>query len=134
MRFRGWVLRNARTGSAVAYDDDRILAAGAVVTRVAGVSHRPAALQDPAFGPGRPLELLPEPSNPHDPNAVAVWDAGHRHHVGYVPADLAPDIAARLRGGEHLRAVCIAEFVDRSGERRGLRLLIAPAGSSLDLG
>jgi hypothetical protein len=79
------------------------------------------------------LELTPEPWNPHDQNAVAIWDAGHRHHIGYVPRDLAPDIAARLRRADRLRAVCLVEFVYQSGARCGVRVLIAPATLKLDL-
>jgi hypothetical protein len=40
--------------------------------------------------------LVPEPWNPHDNNAVAVMIG--RHHVGYLPADLAVDYAAGLAG------------------------------------
>lgn len=38
--------------------------------------------------------LVPEPWNPHDSNAVAVCCAGH--HVGYIPAEMAPDYCSRL--------------------------------------
>lgn len=41
--------------------------------------------------------LVPEPTNPHDPNAVYVEVAGVR--VGYVPADLAPDILGYIKNG-----------------------------------
>ena len=38
--------------------------------------------------------LMPEPSNPHDPNAIAVWVHGGAQ-VGYLPREL----AARYRPG-----------------------------------
>lgn len=38
---------------------------------------------------------VPEPWNPHVPNAVAVMIG--RHHVGYIPADLAEDYSAPLQ-------------------------------------
>ena len=133
VRFRGWVFRDPRRHSSVAYDSRRVLGAGALVIRVAGVSYRREALQQEVFRPGEAAELAPEPSNPHDPNAVAIWDAGHRHQVGYVPKELAPEIAARLRGGDQIRALCLAEFVDRSGSRCGLRILIAPPSFTLNL-
>ena len=41
-----------------------------------------------------PCSLVPNPWNPHDPNAVAVCVG--RHHVGYLPADLAIDYAPSL--------------------------------------
>jgi hypothetical protein len=40
--------------------------------------------------------LVPEPWNPHDGNAVAVTIG--LHHVGYLPADMAPDHAEALAG------------------------------------
>jgi hypothetical protein len=133
VRFQGWVFRDPETGTAIPYGDDGVEVAGAVVVRAAGVSYREDALQEDAFRPGQPLELTPEPWNPHDRNAVAIWDAAHRHQVGYVPRDLAPYIAGRFRRGDRLRAMCLAEFVHRSGKRCGLRVLIAPATLRLDL-
>ena len=53
----------------MAWEDPRIR-----VLPVAGVSFRPEALEDLSFEPGRLLALVPEPENPHDPNAVAVWN------------------------------------------------------------
>ena len=43
--------------------------------------------------------LAPEPSNPHDKNAIQVMLGGVR--VGYVPADLCLDVAALLEQGYH---------------------------------
>ena len=43
--------------------------------KVAGVSHRRDELQQAGFDPGSELALVPEPDNPHDPDAVGVWDA-----------------------------------------------------------
>jgi hypothetical protein len=40
------------------------------------------------------VALVPEPWNPHDPNAVAVMVG--LHHVGYLPADLSVDYIAPL--------------------------------------
>lgn len=57
-----------------------------------------------AFGPIEPgeskkiedeiLELVPEPDNPHDENAIKVMHEGH--HLGYIPAYLAEDYAPML--------------------------------------
>jgi hypothetical protein len=132
-RFRGWVFKNPQTGAGVAYDDKLLAAAGSLVIRVAGVTYRLDALQHSTFRPGQPLELDPQPTNPHDRNAVAIWDAGRRHHVGFVPKETAPAVAARLRNGERLRAMCLAEFVGRTGERSGIRVLIAPETFRLEL-
>jgi HIRAN domain-containing protein len=110
----GYWLRDAATEEPVRWSDDRLK-----IVKVAGSSYRIEALQDDAFAPGRPLELVPEPDNEHDPNAVAIWDAERRLQAGYVPAEVAPE----LRGDE--QAVALWEFVE-DGRRIGLRVLIAP--------
>jgi hypothetical protein len=112
----GYWLRDASTGAAVAWSDPRLR-----VIKVAGTSYRFEALQEDAFAPGRRLALVPEPDNEHDPNAVGMWDAERNLQVGYVPAEVAPD----LRGDE--QAVSLWEFRGDGGERIGLRVLIAPA-------
>jgi hypothetical protein len=98
------------------WDDSRLR-----VVKLAGSSYRGDALQDDAFAPGRRLALVPEPENEHDPNAVAVYDAGRRLQAGYVPADVAPELA----GDE--QAVSLWEFRGEDGRRIGLRILLAPA-------
>jgi hypothetical protein len=111
----GYFLRDAASGEIVEWSDPRFH-----VVPVAGASYRLDALQDEAFAPGRRLVLAREPQNPHDPNAIAIWDEKRRVQAGYVPAELAPE----LRGDE--QAVALREF--RDAERRvGLRVLIAPA-------
>jgi hypothetical protein len=111
----GFWLRDAASGEALSWKDPRLL-----VVKVAGVSHRSDALQDEAFAPGRRVALVPEPDNPHDPDAVAVWDAERRVQAGYVPATFAPE----LRGDE--QAVSLWELRNDDGRRVGLRVLIAP--------
>jgi HIRAN domain len=112
----GYWLRDAQTGDAVRWDDERLR-----VVKLAGVSYRMEALQNDAFAPGRRLALVREPDNEHDPNAVAVWDADRRLQAGYVPAEVAPD----LRGDE--QALALWEFCGEDGQRIGLRVLLAPA-------
>ncbi len=90
------------------------------VVKLAGSSYRADALQDEAFAPGRRLALVPEPENEHDPHAIAVWDAERRLQVGYVPAEIAPE----LGGGE--QAISLWEFRGEDGRRIGLRVLLAP--------
>ena len=84
----GFHLRDAASGERVAWEDPRIL-----VVAAAGVSYRPEALPDPSFDPPRRLALVPEPSNEHDPNAVAIWNQERTLQVGYVPAAIAPELA-----------------------------------------
>jgi HIRAN domain len=111
-RGAGYHLRDAASGEPVDWEDPRI-----VVVPVAGVSFRPEAVADRSFDPGRPLALVPEPNNEHDPNAVAVWNEERTLQAGYVPRET----AATLAGDEQ------AVSLWRYGE--GLRLLIVPAGS-----
>jgi len=110
----GFFLRDAATGEAVRWSDPRIR-----VIPVAGVSYRADALDNASFDPGRPLALIREPDNEHDPNAVAIWNAERTLQLGYVPRDVAPE----LRGDE--QAVSLWR-VDG-----GLRVLIAPADAWL---
>ena len=112
----GFWLRDAATEEALSWRDERLL-----VVPVAGASYRLEALADDAFAPGAELALVPEPDNEHDPNAIAVWDAGRRLQAGYVPADE----TARVPAGA--QAVALWEFRDDEGRRVGLRVLIAPS-------
>ena len=113
---RGYHLRDAATGEPVRWEDPRIR-----VIAAAGVTFRPESLKDPSFDPGRRLELVPEPTNEHDPNAIGIWNADRTLQVGYVPAAIAPDVA----GDE--QAVSLWR-VDG-----GLRVLLAPADAWIGL-
>jgi hypothetical protein len=111
----GYRLRDAASYELVREADPRVR-----VVAVAGVSHRPEELQDDGFAPGRPLVLVPEPENEHDPNAIGIWDADRKLQAGYVPADMARELDA-----VDWQAVSLLEFFD-SGRRAGLRVLLAP--------
>jgi HIRAN domain len=94
----------------VRWEDERIR-----VVPVAGVSFRPAAIEDASFEPGRKLALVREPGNEHDPNAVAIWNEERTLQAGYVPREVAPGLA----GDEQAVSLWRVEG--------GLRVLIAPA-------
>ena len=113
---RGYHLRDAASGEPVRWEDPRIR-----VIAAAGVTYRPESLEDPSFDPGRRLELVPEPTNEHDPNAIGIWNADRTLQVGYVPAAIAPDVT----GDE--QAVSLWR-VDG-----GLRVLLAPADAWIGL-
>ena len=113
---RGYHLRDAATGEPVRWEDPRIR-----VVAAAGVTFRPESLEDESFDPGRRLELVPEPTNEHDPNAIGIWNADRTLQVGYVPAAVAPEVA----GDE--QAVSLWR-VDG-----GLRVLLAPADAWIGL-
>lgn len=54
--------------------------------------------------PGEPVELRPEPKNPEDPNAIAVYSA-RGVQLGYLTAERAPWIGGMLKSGIEVRAV-----------------------------
>ena len=103
-------LRDAATGELVHWEDPRIR-----VVPVAGVSFRPESVSDPSFDPGRRLALIPEPDNPHDANAIGIWNEDRTLQAGYVPRDVAP----ALSGDEQSVSLWRVEG--------GLRVLIVPA-------
>jgi hypothetical protein len=95
--------------------------------KVAGVSHRREALQSAVFAPGQELALVPEPDNPHDADAVGVWDSRKLEQVGYLPAEVARKIGRRLARGRVSKVISLWEWKQAgSGERVGLEILIAP--------
>ena len=106
---RGYLLRDAATGIPVRWEDPRLRVVG-----VAGVSFRGSAVEDESFDPGRRLALVPEPENPHDPHAVAVWNEQRSLQAGYVPRDVAPELV----GTEQAVSIWRVEG--------GLRVLIVP--------
>jgi hypothetical protein len=118
----GFFLRDAATEEVLRSDDPRVR-----VVKVAGVSYRLDALQDDAFAAGRPLSLVAERDNEHDPNAIGIWDAERRLQAGYVPAE----VARELDPGA-LQAVSLREFFE-AGRRVGLRVLLAPRDAWIGL-
>ena len=112
----GYHLRDAATGEPVRWEDPRLR-----VVAVAGVSFRPGNVDDPSFDPGRPLALVREPENTHDPNAVAIWNEERTLQAGYVPREVAAD----LRGDEQAVSLWRVEG--------GLRVLVVPANAWVGL-
>lgn len=89
---------------------------------VVGEQHYLAALQNKAFAYGNAILLKPEPDNPYDPNAIAVYDADGKHKVGYIPKEDAPRLLNKMKRG---RFACIAMWETWEGKKRiQLRLLL----------
>ena len=122
---RGYFLREAESGEPLRWQDPRLAEVGAHVIRVAGTSFRPDEVRDPGFEPGNSLALLREPENPHDANAISVWNEDRTAQAGYVPAD----VAVVLAGFEALSALSLWEWRSGTGERIGLRALVYPEGA-----
>jgi HIRAN domain len=103
--------------------------------RVAGVAgaarHHAAALASDAAAPGRPLELRRDPANAHDPNAIMVLAGGEQ--AGWVPRELAAELAPRLDAGEPWSAVVLREQrASPRDPRTGLTMLLA-RGEAIEL-
>lgn len=105
-----------------------------ITSKVAGVTY-----PDPRTGEDRqsiiagltgkePCRLQPEPDNKYDPNAIAVMVATPDgiKHVGYVPRDLAKQVAPYING-ENLMIEIVeitGGFETRYGDIAALGLLI----------
>jgi HIRAN domain-containing protein len=110
-------------GTALTWDDPRFEEAGVRLFAVAGVSFRPEAMGGVRVG--SLLQLEPEPSNPHDPHAIAVHAAEGGRQIGYVPRPLTGTVS-RLVAAD-ARAVVHFEWRRDDGAVCGLRALAAPA-------
>jgi hypothetical protein len=97
---------------------------------VAGAArhHADALADEDAVAPGRPLMLRRDPDNAHDPNAIAVHPAGGGAQLGWVPREVAVDVAAGLDAGRPWAAVAMRERrASPRDPRSGLTMLLAPA-------
>lgn len=99
---------------------------------VAGTSYRKQALQDQAFAPGSQLAVIPNPDNPVDREALAVWDLKRRLHIGYVPKDCSRTIRKRIINGEPFTFLSMWEN-RRAMDRVGLRVLVVAPNASIKL-
>ena len=110
-------------------DAPELLDSGLRVSRVAGArDHHDEALQSDAAGPGKPLRLRRDRENEHDANAVAV-ETSRGELLGFVPRELAAEIALRIDAGEPCSAVVLREQrATPRDPRTGVTMLLAPVG------
>ena len=101
---------------------------GLLVSGVAGAAaHHGDVLQTAAAEPGAPLVLRRDPHNEHDPNAIAV-DAPDGGQLGWVPRELAEELAPKLDAGEPWTALVLREQrASPRDPRTGVTMLLAPA-------
>jgi len=125
----GYQLIDPDSGRYLARDAPELAAQGLHVVAVAGAgAHHADALATDAVAPGRRLELRRDPDNPHDANAIAVHPAGEDEQVGWVPRELAAELAAQLDAGEPWSALVLREQRRSPRDpRHGLTMLLAPA-------
>jgi hypothetical protein len=113
-------------GRYLARDAPELAARGLRVAGVAGAGrhHADAVAAAPA-DPGAPLALRRDPANEHDPNAIQVW-AGDVQ-IGWVPREIAAELAPRLDAGERWSAVVLREQrASPRDPRTGVTMLLAP--------
>jgi len=111
-------------GRYLARDDPSLTARGLRIASVAGAArHHAEALESAALG--SPLALRRDPGNEHDPNAIQVL-AGDEQ-IGWVPRDLAAELARELDAGRTWSAVALREQrASPRDPRTGLTMLLAP--------
>ena len=99
--------------------------AGLRVSRVAGArDHHAEALQSEAAAPGRPLRLRRDRENAYDENAIAV-ETAQGEVLGFVPRELAAEIAPSLDRGEPWTALVLREQrATPRDPRTGLTMLL----------
>ncbi|MBD0280853.1 MAG: HIRAN domain-containing protein [Thermoleophilaceae bacterium] len=126
----GYSIVDREFGRFLPRDAPALAACGLRVAGVAGAGqHHTAALESEDVGPGRRLELRRQPENAHDPNAIAVHAAGG-DQVGWVPRDLAEELAQELDAGRPVSAVVLREQRRSPRDpRHGLTMLLAHAGA-----
>jgi hypothetical protein len=109
-------------------DAPELLARGLRVAGVAGAArHHAEALAGDGAAPGRPLTLRRDRDNEHDPNAIAVL-TGDGEQVGWVPRELAAELAPELDSGRPWSAVVLREARRSPRDARdGATMLLAAA-------
>ena len=122
----GFQLVDAASGSFIGRDDPQLAERGLRVAGVAGAArHHGDALSSSELAPGSVLELRRDPGNEHDPNAIAVHEPGGGQ-VGWVPRELAEEIAPELDAGRSWTAVVLREQrASPRDPRTGLTMLLA---------
>ena len=104
----GYTPVDPESGRYLGRDAPELTALGLRVAGVAGAArHHAEALAADAAAPGRPLELRRDPDNEHDPNAIAVLAGGEQ--VGWVPRELAEELAGELDAGRPWSAIVLRE-------------------------
>jgi hypothetical protein len=124
----GYHVIDPASGRYLARDSPELGARGLRMMGVAGAAaHHAEALASDEVRPGRPLTLRRDAGNAHDPNAIAVHAPGGEQ-VGWVPREVAAELAGRLDAGETWSAVALRERrASPRDPRSGLTMLLARA-------
>jgi HIRAN domain-containing protein len=113
-------------GRYLARDAPELAARGLRVAGVAGAGrHHAEALAAAPADPGAPLELRRDAANEHDPNAIEVLAGGAQ--IGWVPREVAAELAGELDAGRPWAAVVLRELrASPRDPRKGVTMLLAP--------
>jgi hypothetical protein len=127
----GYSVVDPSSGRYLARDSPELAARGLRVAGVAGAGqHHAEAVATDAAEPGRRLELRRDPGNPHDENAIAVHAAGGGDQLGWVPREVAAELAPEMDEGRPWAAVALRDQRRSPREpRHGLTMLLAPASA-----
>jgi hypothetical protein len=127
----GYFPVDSTSGRYLARDAPELAAQGLRVVGVAGAGrHHAAAVATDAAEPGRRLELRRDLANPHDVNAIAVHGDGGGEQLGWVPREVAAELAPELDERRPWSAVALREQRRSPRDpRHGLTMLLAPAAS-----
>jgi hypothetical protein len=125
----GYQVVDPESGRFLPRDAPQLEARGLRVAAVAGAArHHAGALASEAAAPGRPLVLRRDPDNEHDPDAIAVHADGGGEQLGWVPRELAAQLAGELDAGREWSAVVLREQRPTPRDpRSGLTMLLARA-------
>jgi hypothetical protein len=127
----GYSIVDPSSGRYLARDSPELAARGLRVVGVAGAGqHHAEAVATDAAEPGRPLELRRDLANPHDVNAIAVHGHGGGEQLGWVPREVAAELAPELDERRTWSGVVLREQRRSPRDpRHGLTMLLAPASS-----
>lgn len=105
-RASGWLAIMTPTGR-VNPKSRTLHRSGLYALRVRGAIHHTEAAQAADLRPGRPVDLVREPANPYDANAIALHAPGAADPFGYVNKQNAARIAPRMDAGTQFAAVVL---------------------------
>lgn len=98
---------------------------GAWATYLAGAEKNRDSAR-PEFDVGRRVELVPEPNNPYDRNAISVRSADGRRKAGYIPRDETVRVQRMAARGPIAAIVQWEQREPGKRSRQRLRLLLGP--------
>ncbi len=124
----GYTVVDPASGAYLGRGAPELAAAGLRIAGVAGAArHHADALASDAAAPGRALDLRRDAANVHDANAVAVA-TGDGELLGYVPRELAAELAPAIDAGRDWAAVVLREQRPSPRDpRTGVTMLLAAA-------